>query len=109
MASRSYLDRVECIRTLATPPASQPLTPPPAVRAPGGSARPESDLGSDGKTRLTFMHSGFDVDNPPYPGWAGWLGGVAALRRYHEVPHWRTIWRQIEAPGVPAGMLSIDV
>ncbi|MDQ1656358.1 MAG: hypothetical protein QOD41_1441 [Cryptosporangiaceae bacterium] len=64
--------------------------------------------GSDGKTRLTFMHSGFDVDNPPYPGWAGWLGGIAALRRYHELPRWRTIWREVEAPGMPAGMLSLD-
>jgi hypothetical protein len=65
--------------------------------------------GSDGRTRLTFVQSGFDVNNPPYPGWAGWLGGVAELRRYHEVPRRRTIWRQIEAPGVPAEMLSIDV
>jgi uncharacterized protein YndB with AHSA1/START domain len=65
--------------------------------------------GSDGQTRLTFVQSGFDVDNPPYPGWAGWLAGVAALRRYHEVRSWRTIWRQIEAPGVPTEMLSIDV
>ena len=64
--------------------------------------------GSDGKTRLTFVQSGFDVDNPPYPGWAGWLAGVAELRRYHEVPRWRTIWRQIHAPGVPAEMLSTD-
>ena len=64
--------------------------------------------GSDGKTRLTVVESGFDVDNPPYPGWAGWLTGVAELRRYHEVPRWRTIWRHIEAPGVPAEMLSID-
>jgi uncharacterized protein YndB with AHSA1/START domain len=64
--------------------------------------------GSGGRTRLTFVQSGFDVDNPPYPGWAGWLAGVAELRRYHEVPRWRTIWRQIEAPGVPAGMHSID-
>jgi uncharacterized protein YndB with AHSA1/START domain len=64
--------------------------------------------GSEGKTRLTLMSSGFDVDNPPYPGWAGWLAGVAELRRYHEVPRWRTIWRHIEAPGVPAEMLSID-
>ena len=51
----------------------------------------------------------FDPDNPPYSGWAGWLGGVAELRRYHEVPRWRTIWRQVEAPGLPAEMLSIDV
>lgn len=65
--------------------------------------------GSDGKTRLTIVHSGFDADNPPYSGWAGWLTGVTELRRYHEVPRWRTIWRHIEAPGVPAEMLSIDV
>ncbi len=65
--------------------------------------------GSEGRTRLTSVQSGFDEDNPPYPGWAGWLAGTAELRRYHEVPHWRTIWRQIEAPGVPAGMTSLEV
>ena len=64
--------------------------------------------GSDGRTRLTLVQSGFDVDNPPYPGWAGWLAGLAELRRYHEVPRWRTIWRHIEAPGIPAEMLSLD-
>ena len=64
---------------------------------------------SEGRTRLTFVQSGFDLDNPPYPGWAGWLAGVAELRRYHEVPRWRTIWRRIEAPGVPTEMLSLDV
>lgn len=64
--------------------------------------------GSEGKTRLTIVQSGFDVDNPPYSGWVGWLTGVAELRRYHEVPRWRTIWRQIEAPGIPAEMFSID-
>lgn len=64
--------------------------------------------GSDGQTRLTFVQSGFDVDNPPYPGWAGWLSGLAELRRYHEVPRWRTIWRHIEVPGVPAEMFTID-
>ena len=64
--------------------------------------------GSDGQTRLTIVQSGFAVDNPPYPGWAGWLAGVAELRRYHEVPRWRTIWRRIEAPGIPAEMFSID-
>ena len=31
--------------------------------------------GSDGKTRLTSVQSGFDPTNPPYPGWAGWLAG----------------------------------
>ena len=64
--------------------------------------------GSDGKTRLTFVHSGFDPANPPYPGWAGWLSGIAGLRRYHELPRLRSIWRQIEVAGVPAGMLAID-
>jgi uncharacterized protein YndB with AHSA1/START domain len=64
--------------------------------------------GSGGQTRLTIVQSGFDVDNPPYPGWAGWLAGVAELRRYHEVPGWRTIWRRIEAPGMPAEMLTLD-
>ena len=57
--------------------------------------------GSEGQTRLTFVQSGFDPENPPYPGWIGWLAGVAELRRYHELPQWRTIWRQIEAPRPP--------
>jgi len=34
--------------------------------------------------------------------------GVAELRRYHELPGWRSIWRQIEVAGVPDGMFSID-
>jgi uncharacterized protein YndB with AHSA1/START domain len=64
--------------------------------------------GSDGKTRLTVVESGFDPTNPPYAGWAGWLTGIAGLRRYHELPEFRTIWRQVEIAGVPAGMLAID-
>jgi uncharacterized protein YndB with AHSA1/START domain len=64
--------------------------------------------GSDGKTRLTIVESGFDPTNPPYAGWAGWLGGIAELRRYHELPQWRTLWRQIEIAGVPKGMFIID-
>lgn len=64
--------------------------------------------GSEGKTRLTFVQSGFDPENPPYAGWAGWLAGVAALRRYHELPQWRSIWKLIEAPGVPAEMFVYD-
>jgi uncharacterized protein YndB with AHSA1/START domain len=46
---------------------------------------------SDGKTRLTFVMSGFDESNPPYGAWLGWLSGVAALRRYNELPDWK-IW-----------------
>jgi uncharacterized protein YndB with AHSA1/START domain len=64
--------------------------------------------GSHGKTRLTIVHSGFDPANPPYPAWGGWLGGVAGLRRYHELPRSRSIWRQVEIAGVPAGMFAID-
>lgn len=64
--------------------------------------------GSEGKTRLTTMHSGFDPANPPYPAWGGWLGGIAGLRRYHEMPGRRSIWRQVEIAGVPAGMFAID-
>jgi uncharacterized protein YndB with AHSA1/START domain len=44
---------------------------------------------SDGKTRLTFVMSGFDESNPPYGAWTGWLSGVAMLRRYNELPDWQ--------------------
>ncbi|MEE3919810.1 hypothetical protein V2I01_20580 [Micromonospora sp. BRA006-A] len=31
---------------------------------------------SDGRTKLTFVQSGFDEGNPPYAAWAGtWPGG----------------------------------
>ena len=74
--------------------------------ADGETASWELD-GSHGKTRLTLVQSGFDTTNPPYSGWAGWLTGIAALRRYHELPGDASIWRQIEAPGLPEGMLAI--
>ncbi|GAA1750727.1 SRPBCC domain-containing protein [Luedemannella helvata] len=64
--------------------------------------------GSDGKTRLTVVQSGFDPANPPYPGWAGWLTGLAALRRYHELPGWRPIWRQMKVAGVPDDMFVTE-
>jgi uncharacterized protein YndB with AHSA1/START domain len=63
---------------------------------------------SNGKTRLTIVHSGFDPANPPYSAWGGWLGGIAGLRRYHEQPHWRSIWRQVEIAGIPPGLFAID-
>ncbi|MGC5031810.1 SRPBCC domain-containing protein [Micromonospora sp. DT229] len=47
---------------------------------------------SDGKTRLTFVQSGFDEQNPPYAAWAGSVSGLAELRRYHEIPNWQPIW-----------------
>nr|BFE58943.1 hypothetical protein GCM10020063_034690 [Dactylosporangium thailandense] len=64
--------------------------------------------GSEGKTRLTVTHSGFDTTNPPYPGWAGWLTGIAGLRRHHERPGARSIWRGLEVAGLPAGMMADD-
>jgi uncharacterized protein YndB with AHSA1/START domain len=62
---------------------------------------------SDGKTRLTIVQSGFEQSAPPYGAWGGWLGGLAELRRYHELPGWRPIWLALEAPGVPADMLTV--
>jgi uncharacterized protein YndB with AHSA1/START domain len=61
--------------------------------------------GSAGKTRLTFVMSGFD--EPPYVGWSGWLSGVVELRRYHDVPGWRQTWIGVEMPGIPDGMLTV--
>ncbi|TDC81182.1 SRPBCC domain-containing protein [Micromonospora sp. KC606] len=54
--------------------------------------------GSDGKTKLTFVSSGFDEDNPPYPGWTGTLAGLSELRRYHEMADWQPIWVQEDVP-----------
>ena len=61
--------------------------------------------GSAGGTRLTFVQSGFD--EPPYAGWAGWIGGVAELRRYHEVADWRPMWLTVDMPGLPDDMNTI--
>ncbi|GAA2400761.1 SRPBCC domain-containing protein [Nonomuraea africana] len=47
---------------------------------------------SEGKTKLTFVQSGFDEARPPHAGWAGWLSGLAELRRFHELPDWKPIW-----------------
>lgn len=64
--------------------------------------------GSGGKTRLTFVQSGFDDDQPPYASWMGWLSGVAELRRFHELDDWRQIWLEVEAPGLPEGIITAD-
>jgi uncharacterized protein YndB with AHSA1/START domain len=47
---------------------------------------------SGGKTRLTFIQSGFTTPRPPYAGWMGTLAGVASLRRFVEVDPWRPIY-----------------
>ena len=36
---------------------------------------------SGGKTKLTFVQSGFDEGNPPYAAWSGSVAGLAELRR----------------------------
>jgi uncharacterized protein YndB with AHSA1/START domain len=58
---------------------------------------------SAGQTRLTFVQSGFDAD---YGAWMGWLGGVAELRRFHELSDWRPIWLEVDLPGMPEGILA---
>ena len=52
---------------------------------------------SNGKTRLTFVQSGFDPATPPHAGWLGSVSGLAELRRFHEISNWRPIWIQDEA------------
>lgn len=56
---------------------------------------------SGGRTRLTFVQSGFDTGRPPYAAWGGWLAGLSELRRFHEVPNWQPIWLAPEATGIP--------
>ncbi|MGC3859851.1 SRPBCC family protein [Micromonospora chersina] len=53
---------------------------------------------SDGRTRLTFVQSGFDEGNPPYAAWTGSVAGLAELRRFHEVADWQPIWLDVEMP-----------
>jgi uncharacterized protein YndB with AHSA1/START domain len=52
---------------------------------------------SGGKTRLTFVQSGFTTHRPPYGAFMGTISGFAELRRYHEVPNWQSIWLAPEA------------
>ncbi|WBB77268.1 SRPBCC domain-containing protein [Micromonospora sp. WMMD882] len=48
---------------------------------------------SAGRTRLTLVQSGFDERRPPYAAWGGIVSGLGELRRFHELPDWRPIWR----------------
>jgi uncharacterized protein YndB with AHSA1/START domain len=63
---------------------------------------------SDGRTRLTYVQSGFDGDRPEYGGWMGGLAGLAELRRYHEIKDWRTMWVEARLDGLPDGLLTIN-
>ncbi|SDI15253.1 Uncharacterized conserved protein YndB, AHSA1/START domain [Actinokineospora alba] len=62
--------------------------------------------GSDGKTRITFVQSGFE--RPPYGSWMGWLSGFGELRRYLEVEDWSHSWLSVTMPGMPEGILTIE-
>jgi DNA-binding transcriptional ArsR family regulator len=62
---------------------------------------------SGGGTWLTFMQSGFDERRPPYGGWMGWLGGIAELRRFHELSDWRPMWLEVYLEGTPEGLITI--
>ncbi|MEU4479397.1 SRPBCC domain-containing protein [Micromonospora sp. NPDC023966] len=53
---------------------------------------------SGGRTKLTFVQSGFDESNPPYAAWTGSVAGLAELRRFHEVADWQPIWLDVEMP-----------
>ncbi|MEV0805278.1 SRPBCC domain-containing protein [Micromonospora sp. NPDC050200] len=53
---------------------------------------------SDGRTKLTFVQSGFDEGNPPYAAWSGSVAGLSELRRYHEMADWQPIWVMEEIP-----------
>ena len=63
---------------------------------------------SAGRTRLTFVQSGFDETRPPYSGWLGSLAGLAELRRYLEIKNWRTMWVEVQLEGIPDGLLTFD-
>lgn len=71
-----------------------------ALRTPDGQLTTWELADSGGKTRLTFMQSGFDEQNPPYGSWIGWLGGMAELRRYHELTHWQPMFLEFSADGI---------
>ncbi|WP_433285437.1 SRPBCC domain-containing protein [Micromonospora sp. CA-244673] len=53
---------------------------------------------SGGRTKLTFVQSGFDEGNPPYAAWSGSVAGLAELRRFHEMADWQPIWLAEEMP-----------
>ena len=47
---------------------------------------------SQGKTRLTFVQSGFSTPRPPYAAWLGTVSRSLSLRRYMEEPDWKSIY-----------------
>jgi uncharacterized protein YndB with AHSA1/START domain len=64
--------------------------------------------GSEGRTHLTFVQSGFDAGSPPYGAWMGWLSGFADMKRMLELPNWRPMWHSYDIPGLPDGVLVLE-
>lgn len=62
--------------------------------------------GTDGGTRLTFVHSGFDDREPPLAGWLGWLAGIAQLRRFEELGGVPPIQLSLDAPNMHFGCVA---
>ncbi|MET7749665.1 SRPBCC family protein [Micromonospora sp. NPDC005367] len=61
---------------------------------------------SHGKTKLTFVQSGFDEAHPPYAGWAGSLSGLYELRRYNELADWQPMWLTEEPSAEPETVIT---
>jgi uncharacterized protein YndB with AHSA1/START domain len=78
-----------------------------AIEWPDGMVETWELDGSRGRTRLTYVQSGFTDDHPPYGSWAGTVAGLAELRRYHEIPGWRPMWLAAHVPGTPEGVVAI--
>lgn len=60
---------------------------------------------SGGRTRLTFVQSGFP---PAYGAWMGNLAGLAELRRYHELSDWHPIRLAVHLDGLPDGLIELN-
>ncbi|MBP2320020.1 uncharacterized protein YndB with AHSA1/START domain [Kibdelosporangium banguiense] len=80
-----------------------------AIKWPDGIVNTWELAGSQGKTRLTFVQSGFMANGERgYGSWAGWLAGFVELCRMHEVTGWRPMWTQVHVDGLDHDLLRIE-
>lgn len=79
-----------------------------AIRFPDGMVCAWELEESGGRTRLTFVQSGFDLGRPPYGAWMGWLSGFAELRRFVELDDWRPIWLEVDVGGMSPEYLTAE-
>ena len=68
----------------------------------------EINIGPRRMPATTAAPSPWPTSPPSSPSVANRLSGIAGLRRYHELPSVRSIWRQVEIAGLPEGMITID-